>query len=102
MHRLRKVAGAQRHTCGDTYQRLVVAAANALESVFASLRIYNPLRHACASCGRCKGVGGFQFLSCSSFPRKHTHGRGGASARPGLAYEATWRRNVCKSPGPAS
>ncbi len=65
-------AGAgTRPSCWDIYQRLVVAAANALESCLASFAVYNPLRQACAFVWTLQVESAwFQFLSCSSFPMK--------------------------------
>ena len=71
MHRLRNVQAGHTPSCWDTYQRLVVAAANALESCLASFAVYNPLRNACAFVWTLQVESAwFQFLSCSSFPVK--------------------------------
>ena len=69
--RLRKAQAAHTPSCWDTYQRLVVYAANALESCLASFAVYNPLRNACAFIWTLQVESAwFQFLSCSSFPMK--------------------------------
>jgi hypothetical protein len=71
MPRLRKVQTGHTSSCWDTYQRLVVAAANALESCLASFAVYNPLRNACAFVWTLQVESAwFQFLGCSSFPMK--------------------------------
>jgi hypothetical protein len=71
LHRLRKVQAGYTPSCWDTYQRLVVAAASALESCLASFAVYNPLRNACALVWTLQVESAwFQFLSCSSFPMK--------------------------------
>jgi hypothetical protein len=69
--RLRKAQAAHTTSCWDTYQRLVVSAANALESCLASFAVYNPLRNGCAFIWTLQVESAwFQFLSCSSFPVK--------------------------------
>jgi len=71
LHRLRKVQAGHTTSCWDTYQRLVVAAASALESCLASFAVYNPLRNACSFVWTLQVESAwFQFLSCSSFPVK--------------------------------
>ena len=68
---LRKAQTGHTPTCWDTYQRLVMAAASALESCLASFAVYNPLRNACAFVWTLQVESAwFQFLSCSSFPLK--------------------------------
>ena len=69
--RLRKAQAGHTPSCWDTYQRLVVAAANALQSCLASFAVYNPMRNACAFVWTLQVESAwFQFLSCSSFPMK--------------------------------
>ncbi len=70
-HRLRKAQAGHTTSCWDTYQRLVVAAANALESCLKSFAVYNPMRNVCAFVWTLQVESAwFQFLSCSSFPMK--------------------------------
>jgi len=71
-NRLRKAQnGYTSMSCWDTYQRLVVAAASALESCINSFAVYNPLRQVCAFVWTLQVESAwFQFLSCSSFPWK--------------------------------
>ena len=70
-HGLRKAQAGHTPSCWDTYQRLVVAAANALESCLNSFAVYNPMRNACAFVWTLQVESAwFQFLSCSSFPMK--------------------------------
>jgi hypothetical protein len=71
-HRLRKVQnGYTAASCWDTYQRLVMAAANALEGCLNSFAVYNPMRNLCAFVWTLQVESAwFQFLSCSSFPMK--------------------------------
>lgn len=69
--RLRKVQAGHTTSCWDTYQRLVVSAANSLESCLKSFAVYNPLRQVCAFVWTLQVESAwFQFLSCSSFPVK--------------------------------
>lgn len=71
-NRLRKAQnGYTSVSCYDTYQRLVVAAANALQSCLNSFAVYNPMRQVCAFVWTLQVESAwFQFLSCSSFPWK--------------------------------
>jgi len=71
-NRLRKAQnGYTASSCWDTYQRLVVVAANALESCINSFAVYNPLRQVCAFVWTLQVESAwFQFLSCSSIPWK--------------------------------
>ena len=70
-HGLRKAQAGHTPSCWDTYQRLVVAAANALESCLNSFAVYNPMRNLCAFVWTLQVESAwFQFLSCSSFPMK--------------------------------
>jgi len=70
-HRLRKVQAGHTPSCWDTYQRLVVQAANALESCLNSFAVYNPMRQVCAFVWTLQVESAwFQFLSCSSIPMK--------------------------------
>jgi hypothetical protein len=56
-------------TCYDIYERMVVNAANTLESCIASFAVYNPLRQVCAGVWVLQVESAwFQFLACSSFP----------------------------------
>lgn len=58
-------------TCYDIYERMVVNAANTLESCIASFAVYNPLRQICAAVWVLQVESAwFQFLACSSFPVK--------------------------------
>ena len=58
-------------SCWDTYQRLVMTAANSLESCLNSFAVYNPMRNLCALVWTLQVESAwFQFLSCSSFPMK--------------------------------
>lgn len=70
--RLRRVQNGQTSSsCWDTYQRLVVGAANQLESCLNSFAVYNPMRQACSFVWTLQVESAwFQFLSCSSFPMK--------------------------------
>ncbi len=69
--RFRKAQAGHTPSCWDTYQRLVVAAANALESCLNSFAVYNPMRNVCAFVWTLQVESAwFQFLSCSSFPMK--------------------------------
>ena len=70
-HGFRKAQAGHTPSCWDTYQRLVVAAANALESCLNSFAVYNPMRNVCAFVWTLQVESAwFQFLSCSSFPMK--------------------------------
>ncbi len=70
-HRLRKAQAGHTPTCWDTYERLVVAAANSLQSCLNSFAVYNPMRNVCAFVWTLQVESAwFQFLSCSSFPMK--------------------------------
>ena len=67
----RKAQTGYTPSCWDTYQRLVMAAANALESCLNSFAVYNPMRNLCALVWTLQVESAwFQFLSCSSFPMK--------------------------------
>ena len=67
----RKAQTGHTPSCWDTYQRLVMAAANALESCLNSFAVYNPMRNVCAFVWTLQVESAwFQFLSCSSFPMK--------------------------------
>lgn len=70
--RLRKAQnGYTSSSCWDTYQRLVVQAANSLQSCISSFAVYNPLRQVCAFVWTLQVESAwFQFLSCSSIPMK--------------------------------
>jgi len=70
-HGFRKAQAGHTTSCWDTYQRLVMAAANALESCLNSFAVYNPMRNLCAFVWTLQVESAwFQFLSCSSFPVK--------------------------------
>ncbi len=70
-NRLRKAQSGYTTSCWDTYQRLVVSAANALQSCLNSFAVYNPMRQVCAFIWTLQVESAwFQFLSCSSFPVK--------------------------------
>ncbi len=69
--RLRKAQAGHTTSCWDTYQRLVMSAASALESCLNSFAVYNPLRQVCVFVWTLQVESAwFQFLACSSFPVK--------------------------------
>jgi hypothetical protein len=70
-NRLRKAQSGITPSCWDTYQRLVVQAANALQSCINSFAVYNPMRQVCAFVWTLQVESAwFQFLGCSAFPIK--------------------------------
>jgi len=70
-NRLRKIQSGITPSCWDSYQRLVVQAANSLESCISSFAVYNPMRQVCAFIWTLQVESAwFQFLSCSSIPMK--------------------------------
>lgn len=69
--RVRKAQAGHTPSCWGIYERLVVAAADALQSCLASFAVYNPMRQACSLVWVLQVESAwFQFLSCSSFPMK--------------------------------